>query len=576
MARDNHTHYSSLRGVMRWFPSVALMAGAALALPAPDSSAVPDLTSLVQVADSAHLDTLHSDSVAVSKVVAPDTAPQAKPRPGLIHWSGSSQPVRAGSAKPLALFLGEGDGGPWFALGVLEAVERYRIPLQHVIGAGWSAWVAAAWAEGYSTTQVRAMLQRSDALDSTLLWNTRPAEPMQASLLDEFAQDGFPAMSLAFTSREDKSAPIRVAGHLSDSSPGPSLVARLLLEQPLLELTADKSVKRQAPVRVPWGVLLCNEDLAQPQASPDRPPLSWVLVSAGVEKSVPGSASLAPLQRCGILRSADLEASWPGHGWIVAQSWPERAGAETPAILRRGLAVTEQDTANHWIHVRPHAARGDSLRSGAFWEHSGFESVRARLGELGAMGMSPKAWDAPEKTVPSLEVVQPAFDDVPAEYQNHLSSYWPEAERWDGDVLGFSATLARDGLYDSLTIGLVSQKTTDLEDGRELSVPVLAVRALPRPRFELSAGGFGSSLTGPEFAGSMRLRFVNQFEYDFSMLSVYGELCKGFEPSVRISRISSGNLGFTLRAELLNLDYAAQFGLPTDSAMIDASIPGWP
>jgi len=27
---------------------------------------------------------------------------------------------------------------------------------------------------------------------------------------------------------------------------------------------------------------------------------------------------------------------------------------------------------------------------------------------------------------------------------------------------------------------------------------------------------------------------------------------------------------------LWRVDYAAQFGLPTDSAMIDASIPGWP
>jgi len=93
-------------------------------------------------------------------------------------------------------------------------------------------------------------------------------------------------------------------------------------------------------------------------------------------------------------------------------------------------------------------------------------------------------------------------------------------------------------------------QTTDLEDGRDLTVPILAVRAEPRPQLSFGVGGFGSTLLGPTLDLQGRFRYINQFEYDISTQVMYGEYRKGIVPTVALRRIYGGSLSFIGSAEI--------------------------
>jgi NTE family protein len=435
-------------------------------------------------------------------------------------------------------------------LGVLDAVERFQIPIINIVGSGWGAWVAAVWGEGFSVAQIRNILTQSESF-SAKAPKTLGA-PHFPVLWDAVSAQGFPAFSVEFSLNPDSSG-IPLPGPVPpqrSKGRGFAIVSQLLLQQPLLDLTASQT----RPPRLPWSVLLCDQERAQGVASPSRPPVDWVFSSLGFSDLEQQSKKRAPLSECGILPTETLIMAWPDQSWILSLSWPVRPDGSTSAVLRRELESLALDSSFFKIWVRPHALPQNP--SSPNWEKLGFESLRSKLGEFKTLKLTPRSWKLKqERPIPSLETVQPAFDNISAEYQNHLSSYWPKAERWQGDVQGFADELAQGGLYDSLSMVLVSQKTTDLEDGRELLVPVIAVHAAPLSRFETALGGYGSTLMGPIAAGRLRFRFVNQFEYDFALMGFFGESSKGIRPAVSLSRIYGGDLSFHGQAEIAHYNW---------------------
>ncbi|HSQ42356.1 MAG TPA: hypothetical protein VLM37_08775, partial [Fibrobacteraceae bacterium] len=482
----------------------------------------------------------------------PLTAPSS--RPGLIQWNRhTSSPFSQG--QPLALYLGDGLGGPWFALGVLEAVERYEIPLSRVVASGWGAWVGAAWAEGYSLQQIRAMLLNAHASSR----KTLAKDPVEfPDLLHSLAPQGFPALHLEFSLEHDSSGAtwIRPSPHPDLPQQTEALHRQLLLQEPLLErITFDSSSPNG--VRVPWSVLLCEESQAKILISPDRPAGDWVFASVGIP-SHQGSDKWVPLDQCTSLPLNNLQDAWPQNAWIFAFSWPERMSSDTSPRLRRELAGLDSYRDFPGIWVRPHnAISPDSISA---WEQAGFDAMRSHLSELQPLGLHTHSWVALPKISPSLNQASMSFDGVSAEYQNHLSSYWPDSGSWPQRLDSFSRGVGSSPLYDSLQVLVVSQKATDLEDDEDLNVPVLAVRTHPRSHLEIAAGGEGSNLIGPQAAARLRLHWVNQMEFDLIVSGFYGESMQGILPEFRLSRVHGPGLAFSSGADLRHIDFRNWLG----------------
>jgi len=466
---------------------------------------------------------------------------------------------------PLTLALLDGPGHAWYNLGVLEAIEMYRIPVDRILGAGWGAWVGAVWAEGYSTRQIREWLQSADTLAPDWIWgkpSMDSAIPSTQGLTKAVTTSGVPALGMGWTLARDSGSSLPtlqtwqpVSGHdMARTS-----LANLLLQQPLLSRLLQGNAADQKPARLPWNAILCDEKASQIVFSAERPAVEWVIASLGIHPTQVGQVRLAPMEHCGIVSYDSLNTRWPNREWMFASSWPEQDPNTSSNLLRLAVEMSEKSSNKYALWMRPHWVPTASLRNADDWERQGRDAVRAKLGNLRGYGLVPKDWDQYDQSVASLDLVQPGYEDVSSEYQNHLASFWPEAGSWQNNVADFARGIGESGLYDSLSMELATQQTTDLEDGRDLTVPVLAVRAEPTPQFTWAAGGYGSTLLGPTFDIQGRLRFVNQFEYDFSAHAQYGEYLKGVTPTVTLSRIHGGALSFTGTADIGNWNFEPFF-----------------
>lgn len=519
--------------------TIALICALAGVLFAQDSLSL-DISKLVETVQSV-------DSTADSLPRADSVPASANKRPALIKLNRppTGSPV---SSQGLTLYLGGGEGSPWFDLGVLEAIEKYEIPVARVVGAGWGAWIGAVWAEGYSLKQIRAWLRQSDSLDAGLFWKSLSRQRPDHELFPlgaAFAEDGFPSLQLRFTRIADASNGGRVAVKTQDvaSDSGRAVLARLVLQQPLLEL-ASPSVSTVE--RIPWQLLQCAETQARFVASPEHPRADLVMASIGMAKD----SLVLSADSCGIPDASDLEHFWPNTNWLVVVSWPERGQSFGSPAFRRSLARLSADTSQTRVWVRPHVVHEDSSRRAQFWYRLGSEAMRARLGDLKGMALVQKNWAMRGRSNTSFGTVQPAYDELSPELQNHLSSFWRQSQDWQQEAQNFVDEASRNGLYDSVSIALATQNATDLEDGRNLTVPVLAIRARPAPELSLRVGGMGSTLVGPMAAAALRLRFVQQFEYDLRLFGNYGSWQKTLVPELYFSRIHGGEISFYANVEV--------------------------
>ncbi len=88
----------------------------------------------------------------------PSWAQAARPAPAVLDGAGPSRPK-------VGLVLGGGGARGAAHIGVLEVLERLRIPVACVAGTSMGALVAGAWAAGLTPTEMREELARADWAD---------------------------------------------------------------------------------------------------------------------------------------------------------------------------------------------------------------------------------------------------------------------------------------------------------------------------------------------------------------------------------------------------------------------------
>lgn len=449
----------------------------------------------------------------------------------LFLWANSPSDSIVDANPRVNLILSGGPAGPWYDLGVLQAVEKFRIPLHHLVTSGWGAWVGGLWAEGFSTSQIQKELRSIDSLLVT--------DSTQTSW---FASTGTPALHLRFSNPAQNQDMVQI-GTRNDVSL--SLVRELRLQKGFL----GRALFPQSPARrLPWQVVLCDASTAMPVVSQTTALAPWVFRSMDLSASARSMPNYLPMEQCGAY-SPGLFPQDENQIWLYSSSWPERSDSLLNYPLRKQIKEIRSQADLHWIWMHPHQY-SRNISSPDSLMQLGFQSVRSSLGKLRNWQLEPKKWELPELDLASLKGVQIGYDDVGSEYQNHLASLWPEGDDWQASLESFSRNVAKNGMYDSLSLQLVGQKNGEQGDKEDSHIALLALHAAPLSQFEMDLGGWGSSYVGPHAYAKSRLRIVDQYEYQFQLEGDYGESYKRFRPRLGIAGLQSSTLELSLLFDL--------------------------
>ena len=92
----------------------------------------------------------------------------------------------------IGFIIGPGGARSLSAIGILKVFEEYDIPIKHVVGIGWGAWIAALYAKNQSLTEVRwsfYKLSKSGFFGTSILKS--PLKAKSLSTLQENIKENF-------------------------------------------------------------------------------------------------------------------------------------------------------------------------------------------------------------------------------------------------------------------------------------------------------------------------------------------------------------------------------------------------
>lgn len=456
--------------------------------------------------------------------------------------------------KRLNLVLGDGPGGAWYALGVLQAVEKYRLPVTHLYGSGWGLWVAALWSQGYSLSQLEDILRHAQRVRQqsipTIAEQLGPTKPAESSswLTQAISEDSVASVEMRFSFRLDSLDQIHWVSlpHSTHSEPrriGRNTLSDLLLQQPLLSL---KTQGRKQRVRIPWQSLVCREQDQTIHSIGRGSDFSLASVYQHEYSQLLLGQVYYSMEHC-----TAIPVQWllnlPGQT-LFAASWTQRSYPGLPASwthqIHQGLNALQQSS--HVIGALPHHGimNQDVQDSSAAWIEQGFMTMRAQLGKLHNQGYAPQVWPVRTHFLPSLTGFTPVFTQVPSDAHAHLAAYWREEDHWEDSFLNFVDSVVASQLYEDLDIRMVLQKTSEHTSilGADTSTLVLGVQATPRYVWKLGAGALGSSPIGFAFHGSAGLTFISQYAYSLFVEGLYGDRLKGLLTTLKLSQIQNGDI----------------------------------
>jgi len=446
-----------------------------------------------------------------------------------VESTGAAIPVRPESRNSL-LYLGGGAGSAWYHLGVLEAVERYRIPVDTLVGSSWGAWIGALWSAGWSTAQIAEVLAEPEV--------ERMLERENLNVVPHTSSGGFWDH---FTLSANTNG---VSGVQASWKVRPGMQGAPVFEPYLdhadsawnsdawLRFRMQETMWREKPGRsIPFRVVLCSEDARTSTLS--------------VESRVLASAPLM-----GNAHSGEICAAYPQEKSgsptvlrIAAIPMPIRSEQAEQDLWKaqayRNQRALWDSSASLWVSVRPHRLDLAQTMDPQTLRRAGFEAFKSRLGDFASLAQRLRYYHHNSGPLPSKFSYQPVFDSVESVYQGHLASFWSQ----DTGLVApqhFFTSLDNDGFYDSL--GLVLGNGSDL-----------LVRAKGAPQVTLGAGGFGTPFLGLNGVAMAALRWVDQFEYGLRVEGVYGQSVRGLRPSLRLGRLWQNRGDFFIEGDLINL-----------------------
>ena len=436
---------------------------------------------------------------------AGDVEPQA-PRP---------EP-RLSSPKKSVLYLSGGERSPWFHLGVLYAIESYKVRIDSVVGTSWGAFVGYLWTHGMTLDDIQRIL-----LDPYLqgyvghnmfddLYNKKREQAGWP-----ISPDGVPSLRYRFALQPD---PSRTLQKISKSIEPDTSAHRYALAK-LRFQEAMNRVPRGAVI--PFTVLGCNgEEWESSEYVFKSLPL---IENYNSGELCPGLAvpyedvyDQVPIISVGIPRVASASVSSWNSPW-------QRILFEKPL---QNLSYQESG-----VVLRAHYATDSSY---TVWIQAGFSALERHATELMPFRSDSLEYTALKKVAAPWFRFKPSFDSLSAETHSTVASYWNESDTGMVAPENFLKEISREPAYDSVSFDM-------LPTGNVL------VGAKVAPTVDVSVGGFGSNAIGPHAYGDVTLSFVNQMDIALGVSGFVGPRSYGVSPRLEISRLWNRDWSVGLR-----------------------------
>ncbi len=417
------------------------------------------------------------------------------------------------SSPKTVLHLGGGHYSPWYSLGVLYAIRDYRIPVDSVVGVSWGAFVGALWSVGFELDEIQRILTDSLFTSSLLGGDSLPEFSPELPI----SAVGAPSLAFRFTVFGDSLgfAHFRKRALTPDSA---------FLKKSLLKLRVEEALSREDSLVVPFAALSCKEGR---------------LVQASVQETLPYSRTSG--EKCPGSVSEDSLL----HLFVIA--YPVRGGspldddfvvAGFESELSQIRRLQEGNPNGRAIVVRPHSVE---KASPLFLMQSGYSDLEKKLGELSGLSARKRERPSAEDSILPRFHMEPSFDSLPSAYFSHASSFWNVSDTGRLAPENFLRKISVSPFYDSVEVEVDSAG----------SVRVLADAA---SFFELRVGGFGSNLTGPLAYAGLDFRYVDQFEYAFSLEGFAGEHSFAVRPEFSVRGLFGNRGSFSVSGNVSKVE----------------------
>jgi NTE family protein len=164
--------------------------------------------------------------------------------------------LQAKKAKSV-LYLGGGERSPWYHLGVLYALEEYKIPVDSIVATSWGAWMGAMWSLGVSIDDIQRLMLDPHIADY-LGVNSINAKTEHDAFGLPVSIDGVPSLRQRFSFYADTAGNVYRSMHalVPDTAS---------IERSLSRLRFEESLYRQrGSFHIPFTLLTCDSVIEKP------------------------------------------------------------------------------------------------------------------------------------------------------------------------------------------------------------------------------------------------------------------------------------------------------------------------
>lgn len=418
------------------------------------------------------------------------------------------------------LYLGGGERSPWYHLGVLYALEEYKIPVDSIVATSWGAWMGALWSLGVSIDDIQRLMMDSTIAEFVGV-NTIHDKTEHDAFSLPISVEGIPSLRQRFSFYADTAGNVYRSMHalVPDTAS---------IERSLSRLRFEESLYRQrGTYRIPFTLSTCDSLIENPSYDD----IVASLPIAGNEKS----GELCPYLALPLSKN-------PQEASLIVVSDPVRfeldGNVETRTLKKNILSKL----VDQGIFVRPHSIRDTSRKS---MIQAGFTAVEHGLREIIPVVDGRREYSEKQKSDAWFEF-NPVFDSLSAELHSSVASYWNPKDTGFVAPKNFAYAIASKVPYDTVSF--------NMQPDGDLLIDVGV-----HPTVDVAAGGFGSNVIGANAYGEISLNYVNQMEINLKLAGFYGMSSYGFRPRLELSNLISHRWKFSFGYDLMDLRFLKTF-----------------
>jgi len=427
--------------------------------------------------------------------------------------------LQAKKAKSV-LYLGGGERSPWYHLGVLYALEEYKIPVDSIVATSWGAWMGALWSLGVSIDDIQRLMLDPHIADY-LGVNSINAKTEHDAFGLPVSIDGVPSLRQRFSFYADTAGNVYRSMHalVPDTAS---------IERSLSRLRFEESLYRQrGSFHIPFTLLTCDSVIEKPSY-------------ADIVASLPLTGNEESGELCPYLALPRTKKSQEIS--LVAVSDPVRFELDGNAEMRTLKKNVLQTLGDQGVFIRPHSIRDTSRKS---MIQAGFSAVERGLREIIPVVDGRREYSDKQKSEAWFKF-NPVFDSLSAELHSSVLSYWNPKDTGFSAPRNFAYAITSKVPYDTVSFNMQP------DGGLVIDVGV-------HPTLDVAAGGFGSNVNGANAYGEVTFNYVNQMEISLKLAGFYGMTSYGFRPRLVLSNLISRRWMFGFGYDLMKLRYLKSF-----------------